>query len=71
MRDDLCTDERDDGMITGEASVVGPPPELRPRDRIVQVTLQKPGWGSLRPVPPPLAALCGRTGVDLQLEGRG
>ena len=30
MSYDLCTDESDDGMITGEASVVGPPPELQP-----------------------------------------
>ena len=56
MRDDLYTDERDDGMITGEASVVGPPPELRPRDGIVQAPPRRPGWGSLLPAAPPLAA---------------
>ena len=48
----------------------GPPAELLPLGGRLPVSPQRPVCIPLRPAPPPLAALDGRTGVVLVLEGR-
>ena len=56
--------------VAAAVSFAGPPAELLPRDGRLPAPPQRSVWISLRPAPPPLAALDGRTGVVLVLEGR-
>ena len=78
MRDDLCTyegdDDDDDSTVAAAAAAVvdaaEPPPSPLPLGGRLPAPPRRPGWTPLRPAPPPLAALCGRTVVVLVLEGR-
>ena len=51
-------------------SFAGPQPSPLPWDEILPAPPQQPVSIPLQPAPPPLAALDGRTGVVLLLEGR-